>query len=159
VYDPPVRALRLSDVIGIDVMIGMAEVVMVGPRARTGSPRGSIRVVATGIGVVEPLRAVEIVDRAQLPVDNARSWVVATAGLAAIRGNRKLMLGSPKRPPIVEVGMESRRSRRPMRTVVGTTGRGLTWRPWICRRRHELLRTFSRVSWIGWGLRPVWLAE
>jgi|TARA_B100001750_G_scaffold59896_1_gene47516 hypothetical protein len=54
-------------------MIGMVVVVVVGPRARTRSPRGVIRMVATGIGVAGPLRAVEIVDRIQLPVDKMRS--------------------------------------------------------------------------------------
>jgi len=154
-----VRDPRQSDVTGIDVMIGMAVDVVADPRARTEGPRRVIRGAAIRIGVAEPLRAVEIVDRIQLPVDNARSRVVSTAGLAAARDDRKLMIGPPKRPPIVEVGTESRRNCRPMRTVVGTTGRGLTWRPWICRRRHGSLRNLSRVSWIGWVLRLGWPAE
>ncbi|GIS99390.1 MAG: hypothetical protein CM1200mP26_11030 [Acidimicrobiales bacterium] len=54
-------------------MIGMVVVVVVGPRARTRSPRGVIRMAATGIGVAGPLKAVEIVDRVQLPVDKVRS--------------------------------------------------------------------------------------
>jgi hypothetical protein len=137
-------------------MIGM--VVVAGPKARTASPREVIRMAAIKIRLVETPRAVEIVERVQLLGDNARSQVVLIAGLVVGRGSTKLVLEPPRRPPIVEVGKKSRRSRRPRRTVVGATGRGLTWRPWICRRRHELLRILSRVSWIGWVLRPGWLA-
>tara|TARA_B100000959_G_C14793725_1_gene546679 strand:- start:553 stop:735 length:183 start_codon:yes stop_codon:yes gene_type:complete len=60
-------------------MIGMNVVVMAGPRvetgarARTASPRVAIRAVVTRIGVAEPPKAVEIVDRTQLSSGKTRS--------------------------------------------------------------------------------------